>query len=70
MASYDKIVKYLAERIEQALAPLDKIVQNQTIIIAQNKQVIDLLSQINTGRLSELEEKPAESISEPADPES
>lgn len=66
MASYDKIVKYLAERIDRALSPLEKAIQNQDIIIAQNKQIIDLLTQISTGRQSESEQQSAAS-SKPAD---
>lgn len=51
LASYDKLVKYLAERIQTALTPLDRISQNQEIIIAQNKQIIDLLAQLNGDRI-------------------
>ncbi len=69
MASYDKIIKYLAERIDRALSPLEKAIENQNIIIAQNKQMIDLLTQISTGRQSESEQPPATSNAKPADTE-
>ena len=69
MASYDKIIKYLAERIDRALSPLEKAIENQNIIIAQNKQMIDLLAQISTGRQSESEQPPATSTVKPADSE-
>lgn len=57
MASYDKVIKHLVEKFQVALAPLERIAKNQEIIIAQNKQVIELLGQLNNGRLpaSELE---------------
>lgn len=50
MASYDKIVKYMVERFQAALAPLEQIVKNQQIMIAQNKQIIEKLAQLNGQR--------------------
>ncbi|SDD97499.1 hypothetical protein [Sporomusa acidovorans] len=50
LASYDKIIKYIVEKIQSALLPLEQIAKSQEIIIAQNKQIIDLLTQLNTGR--------------------
>lgn len=44
MASYDKMVKYLVEKLQIALAPLVEIAKNQNILVAQNKQIIDLLA--------------------------
>ncbi len=64
LASFDKLVKYLAEKIQIGLAPLEKICQNQDIIIAQNKQIIDLLAQLNSDRTGGKEE-PAGSDSPP-----
>lgn len=55
LASYDKIVKYLVEKFQTSLSPLEQIARNQEIIIAQNKQVIDLLAQLNNGRQTECE---------------
>ena len=50
MASYDKMVKYLVEKLQLALAPLEQIARNQSILVAQNKQMIDLLAQLNGSR--------------------
>ena len=50
MASYDKMVKYLVEKLQLALAPLEQIARNQNILVAQNKQMIDLLAQLNGSR--------------------
>lgn len=50
MASYDKIVKYLVEKLQAALAPLEQIARTQNILVAQNKQIIDLLAQLNGDR--------------------
>ena len=44
MASYDKLVKYLAEKLQAAASPLADIIRNQEIIIGQNKQIINLLT--------------------------
>lgn len=48
MASYDRVIKYLVEKFEAALAPLGTITKNQEVIIVQNKQLIDLLQRIYT----------------------
>lgn len=50
LASYDKIIKYIVEKIQQALYPLQEITKNQEIIIAQNKQIIDLLAILSNNR--------------------
>ena len=55
MASYDKVIKHLVEKFQIALAPLERIAKNQEIIIAQNKQVIELLGQLNNGRVPDSE---------------
>jgi hypothetical protein len=50
LASYDKIVKYIVEKLQMALSPLQEITKNQEIIIAQNKQMIDLLATLSNSR--------------------
>ncbi|CQR73176.1 hypothetical protein SOV_49630 [Sporomusa ovata DSM 2662] len=60
MASYDKMVKYLVEKLQLALAPLEQIARNQSILVAQNKQMIDLLAQLNGNR--ETPTEPEQSI--------
>lgn len=55
MASYDKFIKNIVEKIQSALLPLEQIAKSQEIIIAQNKQIIDLLAQLNTGRQNDSE---------------
>ena len=70
MASYDKIIKYIVEKLQAALAPLEQIARTQNILVAQNKQIIELLAQINSGRQPALQqeeeslqpEAPADSI--------
>jgi hypothetical protein len=57
LASYDKMVKYLVEKLQLALAPLEQIARNQTILVAQNKQMIDLLAQLNDNRLTANEQE-------------
>ncbi|MBP2664507.1 MAG: hypothetical protein H6Q71_2455 [Firmicutes bacterium] len=57
MASYDKMVKYLVEKLQLALAPLEQIARNQSILVAQNKQMIDLLAQLNDNRLTANEQE-------------
>ena len=57
MASYDKMVKYLVEKLQLALAPLEQIARNQSILVAQNKQMIDLLAQLNDNRLTAIEQE-------------
>ncbi|MBC8016783.1 MAG: hypothetical protein H7X79_13750 [Sporomusaceae bacterium] len=46
MASIEKMFKLLLEEIHQGTAPLSTIVQNQEIMIIQNKQIIELLEQV------------------------
>lgn len=58
MASYDKLIKYLVEKLQLALAPLEEIARNQNILVAQNKQIIDLLSQLNDNRPNTTEQDP------------
>lgn len=52
MAYYDKLVKHLVEKFQTSLAPLQQITRNQEIVIAQNKQIIDLLTKNNSDRES------------------
>lgn len=52
-APFDKVIKYVMEQIKIAVAPLDDVVRNQEIIIAQNKQMIELLGQIRDVRNSQ-----------------
>ncbi|MDF2571234.1 MAG: hypothetical protein K0R55_2838 [Sporomusa sp.] len=66
LASYDKIVKYLVEKFQTALSPLEQISRNQDIIIAQNKQMIELLANLDKSRESNLVPKPAANCSETA----
>lgn len=46
MASPEKMIKMLLEEIRQITTPLTTIVQNQEILIIQNKQTLELLEQI------------------------
>lgn len=46
MASPEKMIKLLLDEIHQGTAPLSTVVQNQEIIIIQNKQIIELLEQV------------------------
>ena len=46
MASPEKMLKLLLDEVHQGTAPLSTIVQNQEIIIIQNKQIIELLEQV------------------------
>lgn len=55
MASYDKMVKYLAEKFQAAVSPLTDIIHNQEIIIGQNKQIINLLTRSVTVQTNEVE---------------
>lgn len=52
VAYYDKLVKHLVEKFQTSLAPLQQITRNQEIVIAQNKQIIDLLTKNNSDRES------------------
>jgi hypothetical protein len=44
------MIKYLVEKLQLALTPLEQIAKNQSILVAQNKQIIDLLAQLNGSR--------------------
>lgn len=57
MASYDKMIKYLVEKLQAALAPLEQIARTQNILVAQNKQIIDLLAQQSGGRQPALDQE-------------
>ena len=46
MASPEKMIKLLLDEIHQGTAPLSTVVQNQEIIIIQNKQIIELLEKV------------------------
>jgi len=46
LASPEKMIKMLLEEIHQISVPLATIVQNQDILIIQNKQILELLEQI------------------------
>jgi hypothetical protein len=67
VASYDKIVKYLVEKLQAALSPLEQISRTQNIMVAQNKQIIELLSQLNSGRQPAPESEQEEMQSEAAE---
>lgn len=43
MASPEKMIKMLLDEIRQGTAPLATIIQNQEILILQNKQLLELL---------------------------
>ncbi|SMD09263.1 hypothetical protein [Sporomusa malonica] len=64
LASYDKIIKYVVEKIQAALSPLEQMTKNQEIMIAQNKQIIDLLAKLNNNREPDIVPDPASSSSE------
>jgi hypothetical protein len=46
MASAEKMFKQMLDEIHQGTAPLKQVVQNQEIIIIQNKQIIELLEKV------------------------
>lgn len=46
MASPEKMFKLLLDEIHQGTAPLSTIVQNQEIMIIQNKQILELLEKV------------------------
>lgn len=46
MASVEKMFKLMLEEIHQDTMPLSTVVQNQEIMIIQNKQIIELLEQV------------------------
>lgn len=66
LASYDKIIKYVVEKFQAALSPLEQVTKNQEIIIAQNKQIIDLLSKLSNNREPALLSEPSSSSCETA----
>jgi hypothetical protein len=48
MASpYEKIIKKITDSFSESMAPLKIMVQNQEIIIIQNKKVIELLDALS-----------------------
>ena len=59
MAFYDKIIKKITDGFSGALAPLHTIIQNQEIIIIQNKKTLELLDAIHT-KLPSSPETPTE----------
>lgn len=64
LASYDKVIKYLVEKFQAALSPLEQMTRNQEIIIAQNKQIIDLLGKLGSNREPSITPDPSSSSSE------
>jgi regulator of replication initiation timing len=56
LASPEKMIKMLLEEIHQIAAPLANVVQNQQILIIQNKQLIELLEQIRVSLVEETRE--------------
>ncbi|CUH97554.1 hypothetical protein P22_3685 [Propionispora sp. 2/2-37] len=46
MASPEKIIKYAIGELNQNLVILKTIAQDQSVAIAQNRQIIELLSEI------------------------
>lgn len=68
MASYEKIIKYVVERFQQALSPLDKIVENQEKIIRQNAELQATLTKIyHRSVIKEEEEEKEEDLTLPED---
>lgn len=66
MASYEKIIKTIIEKFQNALSPLghlSEITRNQEILIDQTQQIIDLLKREYAGREEQAEavENPGES---------
>lgn len=53
MASVEKMFKQMLEEIQQVSIPLNTLIQNQEIMIIQNKQIIELLQQV---RISAMED--------------
>lgn len=64
MASYEKVVKYVTERFETALTPLQAMIKNQEIIIVQNRQIVELLEKIRLNGTQPLERPEAASTLE------
>jgi len=52
MASPEKMFKMMLDEIHEGTAPLKTVVQNQEIIIVQNKKIIELLEKL---RISSVE---------------
>lgn len=70
MASYEKIIKTIIEKFQNALSPLGQlgeITRNQEILIDQTQQIIDLLKREYSGREEQAlpVEPPGESPSVP-----
>lgn len=64
MASYEKVVKYVTERFETALTPLQAMIKNQEIIIVQNRQIVELLEKIRLNGTQPLERPEEASVPE------
>ena len=64
MASYEKVFKKIFDSFSEGFAPLKSIVQNQEIIIIQNKQIIELLDSLNV-KLAATEESTSTSPQSP-----
>ncbi len=64
MASYEKVVKYVTDRFETALTPLQAMIKNQEIIIVQNKQMVELLEKIRLNGTQSLERPKEVSVPE------
>ena len=65
MASYEKIIKTIIEKFQNALSPLSELSQithNQELLIDQTQQIIDLLKREYSGREEQAE--PLKSLSE------
>ncbi|VBB06750.1 Hypothetical protein LUCI_1986 [Lucifera butyrica] len=50
MNSYDKMLKYVVEKFQAGVSPLQQIARNQETLISQNSQIIHLLHAISSGR--------------------
>lgn len=46
-SSYEKVIKKVIDSFSEGISPLKAVVQNQEIIIIQNKKMIELLDSIN-----------------------
>jgi 3-dehydroquinate synthetase len=64
LASYEKVVKYVTDRFETALTPLQAMIKNQEIIIVQNKQMVELLEKIRLNGTQSLERPEEVSVPE------
>lgn len=47
-SSYEKIIRKVIDSFTEGVSPLKTVVQNQEIIIIQNKKMIELLDSINS----------------------